>query len=66
MFVPRVWKNVENSVELVFEKKSDWKVALEANKWQIEVLKSRACKFLSKNCGKIQKGSFCFIFRRKG
>ena len=58
MLVLRVWKNTENSTELVFEKKSDWKTALEANRWQIEVLKSRACKFLSKTVERFRREVF--------
>ncbi len=46
LLVLRVWKKSNNDVNL--ERRTDWKNVLEANKWQIEILRSKACKFLSK------------------
>ena len=54
--VLRVWPNCED--EDFSLKNSSWETVLRANIWQIETLKSRACKFLRKTTERFRRKVF--------
>lgn len=60
ILVLKAWLNHENTdySDYFLNRKSDWKSVLEANRWQIEALKSRACKFLNRTVEKFRRKVF--------
>lgn len=57
ILVLKVWRN-KGEEEFSLNNKSDWKTVLEANKWQIEFLRSKACVFLNKTVERFRRKVF--------